>query len=179
MIIPHLPTTLLSSVKKSPKLELRRRWCLAAGSTTAPVDAASAVYRHHPALLLLTMILPLPQSLLSSIEKLPKLVPRRRWRLATGSTADYAPVDAAAAVQRHRPPLLVLTMILPLPSLLLSSIEKLPKLVPRHGWRLAAGSTATPVDAVAAVHRHRLLLLVLMMIIPPLPAPLLYPSSCM
>ena len=135
------------------------------------MDAAAAVRRHHPPLLLLTMIPPLPPS---SIEKLSKLVPRRRWRLATGSTATPvdAPVYAAATVCRHRTPLLLLTMILPLPPTLLLFIENLPKLVPRRCWRLAVGSTATPVDAVAAVHCHRPLLL-LLMITPPLPAPLL------
>ena len=55
------------------------------------------------------------------------------------------------AIVRH---LLLLTTISPLLPLLLSSIEKLPKLVPRRRRRLAAGFTATLVDAVDVIHRH-------------------------
>ena len=98
------------------------------------------------------MIPPLAQSLLSSIENLPKLVPQRRWRLAAGSTAN--PVDAVADVYQHRPLLLLLmTIIPPLPAPLLRIIGFV---VDRS---TAAGSTTTPVDdpadAAAAVRRHR------------------------
>ena len=55
-------------------------------------------------------------------------------------TSTPVPVDAAAAVHCHHPTLLLLTMIPP-------------KLVPRRQHCLTASSTATHVDAVAAVHR--------------------------
>ena len=114
IILPLLPT-LLSSVKALPKLVPRSRWCVAAGSNAAYVDAAAATASDNN---------PTPTTLLSSVKKLLKLKPRRLWRLSASSTTT--PVDAAAAVRCHHLPLLLLTMILPLPSSLLSSIEKCP-----------------------------------------------------
>ena len=143
IILPLLPM-LLSSIKTLPKLGPQRHWRFAASFYSVSMDAAAAVCHHRPPLLLLMIIPPLLTTLLSSVINT-KLEPRHCQRHTVGSTT--ASVDAAADVCRHHPLMLLLAIIPSLAQLLLSSIEKLPKLVQRHRRCLAAGSTATPVDA--------------------------------
>ena len=66
----------------------------------------------------------------------------------------FCPPYTAAAVCRHRPSLVLLMIILPLPPTLLSSVKKSPKPVPRHRWRLPVGSTAADMEVAADVCCH-------------------------